>query len=177
MSAPPPPIEPLLEVASILRRAGVGFALGGSGLLRALGLAESVGDWDLTTDADLDMVCRILRGFPQERFGPSGIHADHKLRLRSGAVELIVGMAIRAGGAVCRIPTVPRGEWRGVPLASPETWAVAYSLLGRDEKADLLFGRLRALGCDPAVVARLLREPLPAALAGRLREAAGPPRA
>lgn len=169
MTAALPPVEPLHEVASILRRAGVGFALGGSGLLAALGLAERVGDWDLTTDADPAVIRRIFAECPHERFGPSGIHADHKLRVHSGAVEVIVGMAVRSGGAVCRIPTLPRGEWRGVPLASPEAWAVAYALLGRPGKADLLFAHLQRAGADPSAVARMLQEPLPGPLAERLR--------
>jgi len=70
VGAPTPPLEPLLEVADILRQGGVGFALGGSGLLHALGLAGSVGDWDLTTDAEPTMIYRIFEGRPQERHGP-----------------------------------------------------------------------------------------------------------
>jgi hypothetical protein len=169
VSTPTPPIEPLLEVAAILRLAGVRFALGGSGLLHALGLGGRVGDWDLTTDADLSMIYRIFESAPQERCGPSGVHADTKLRLFSGMVELIVGMTFQTPAGLCRVPTLPAGEWRGIPLASPEAWAVAYSLLGREEKAGLLFDHMRARGADPAAVARLLREPLPAALAERLR--------
>jgi hypothetical protein len=169
MSPPTPPVEPLLGVADILRRAGVDFALGGSGLLHALGLAEQVGDWDLTTDADPSMIYRILGAMSQERCGPSGIHADAKVRLFGGAVELILGMAFRTAAGVCRVPTIPSGHWRGVPLASPEAWWVAYSLLGRQAKADRLGAHLRERGCDPAAVARLLREPLPSPLAGFLR--------
>lgn len=169
MDAPTPPFEPLLEVASILRQAGVDFALGGSGLLHALGLADRSGDWDLTTDADLGAVRRLFAGLPHEVHGPSGVHADSKLRFSSGVVELIVGMAFRTPAGVCRVPTVSAGEWRGVPLASPEAWVVAYSLLGREEKAGLLLGHLRSRGADPAAIARLLREPLPAALASSLR--------
>jgi hypothetical protein len=168
VSATTPPIEPLLEVASILRQAGVEFALGGSGLLHALGLADDVGDWDLTTDADLGMICRIFASLPYELHGPAGVHTDTKLQFFSGMVELIVGMAFQTPVGICHLPTFPAGEWRGVPLASPETWAAAYSLLGREAKAGLLFDHLRAHGAEPAVVARLLREPLPAALAGRL---------
>ena len=168
MGAPTPPLEPLLEVADILRQGGVGFALGGSGLLHALGLAGSVGDWDLTTDAEPTMIYRIFEGRPQERHGPSGVHADEKLRLCGGAVELIVGMAFRSPAGVCRLPTLVEGTWHGVPLARPEVWAVAYTLLGRDEKARRLFAHLRGRGADADAVARLLREPLPPALAAEL---------
>jgi hypothetical protein len=168
LRAPTPPITPLLEVADRLRQASVEFALGGSGLLHALGLAERVGDWDVTTDAEPNMIARIFESVPHEHFGPSGVHADAKLQLHGGLVELIIGMAFHAPGGICRVPTMPRGEWRGVPLASPEAWAVAYSLLGREAKADALFGHLGARGADPQAIARLLHEPLPHALAARL---------
>lgn len=177
VGAPTPPLEPLLEVADILRQGGVEFALGGSGLLHALGLAATVGDWDLTTDAEPGMIYRIFEGRPQERHGPSGVHADAKLRLCGGAVELIIGMGFRTPAGICRVPTLVAGAWRSVPLASAEAWAVAYSLLGRDEKAERLFAHLRERGADRPAVARLLCEPLPAALAARLRALPAPPAA
>jgi hypothetical protein len=161
-------MEPLLEVSAALGAAGVEHALGGSGLLHALGLAERVGDWDLTTDAPMDMIQRILAGAGGEVFGPSGIHADSKLRLHGGAVELILGMAFVTEGGLCRIPTFPSGQWRSVPLASAEAWAVAYALMGRGEKSDRLFAHLEARGCEPAIVGRLVREPLPERLRARL---------
>jgi hypothetical protein len=163
-----PPIEPLLEVSAALGAAGVEHALGGSGLLHALGLTERVGDWDLTTDAPMDMIRRILRGADCEICGPSGIHADSKLRLHGGAVELILGMAFVTEGGICRIPTAPSGRWRAVPLASREAWAVGYALMGRDEKSERLFLHLEQHGCDPAIVRRLVREPLPQRLRARL---------
>jgi hypothetical protein len=163
-----PPIEPLLEVSAALGAARVEHALGGSGMLHALGLAERVGDWDLTTDAPLDMIRSILGRTDCELVGPSGIHADSKLRLHGGAVELILGMAFATAGGICRIPTLPSGQWRSVPLASPEAWAVAYALMGRGEKSDRLFDHLAAHGCDPGAVQRLAGEPLPEELRARL---------
>jgi hypothetical protein len=141
---------------------------GGSGLLLALGLAKSVRDWDLTTDAAPEKILPLLEGVAHERVGAWGLHADEKIRFHSGAVELIVRMAVRSGHGMCRIPTLVCGEWNGVPLGSAEAWAVAYSLLGRREKADLLFAHLRRRGADPEAIARLLREPLPAEVARRL---------
>jgi hypothetical protein len=46
-----PPSDPLLEAVSRLEGAGLVVALGGSGLLGALGLATEAHDWDLTTDS------------------------------------------------------------------------------------------------------------------------------
>ena len=168
-----PDLRPLRQVAAALEAAGIPFALGGSGLLAALGLARTVHDWDLTTDAGLEPVSAGLGGQRTEIVGPGGVHEDSKLRFAGGTVELIVRMAIRTEAGACRIPTMTGGAWRGVPLGSPEAWAVAYALLGREEKAGLLFGYLESRGAGRGAVARLLAEPLPEAVAARVRALAG----
>lgn len=169
--APPiasPPLEPLQDVVSRLERAGLVCALGGSGLLASLGLANSVRDWDLTTDEPLERAIEAIEDLQPGRVGPDGLHADHKLLVRGGEIELIVGFAIGTSEDIVRLPTLVTGRWRGVPLGSPEVWAVAYALMERDEKASALFRLLGRRGADPAAVARLAREPLPAALREKL---------
>ena len=170
----PPPLAPLHAAVGRLEEAGLLVALGGSGLLAALGLAEEAHDWDLTTDAAADEVAAHLAEAGIERVGPSGIHADHKVRLAGGAVEIICGFAIRSGRAVVRIPTIVSARTEGIPLGSPEAWAVAYALLGREEKCDRLMRWLAARGANAGVVARLLAEPLPPALVTRLEPFARP---
>ena len=91
------------------------------------------------------------------------------LDLGGTTVELIVRMAIVAEGRVVRIPTLPRSEWQGFPVGSPEAWAVSYALLGRVEKSERLFRQLEAGGANADDVRRMLEEPLPEALAARLR--------
>jgi hypothetical protein len=159
---------PLIDAVDRLEGAGLAVALGGSGLLGALGLGTEAHDWDLTTDASPDDVAALFAGTELERVGSSGIHADHKVRLAGGAVEIICGFAIRSGTGVVRIPTVVSARAEGVPLGSPEAWAVAYALLGRAEKSERLLRWLAARGADAGVVARLLAEPLPEELAARL---------
>ena len=168
-----PPSAPLIEVVRRLEDAGLVVALGGSGLLGGLSLATEARDWDLTTDSTLEEVTAKLEGPALERFGPSGIHADHKLRLTGGAVEIICGFAIRSGGGIVRIPTVVSARAEQVPLGSPEAWAAAYALLGRAGKAERLMRWLAANGADAGVIARLTAEPLPGPLAARLRSLAG----
>ena len=164
-----PPLEPLLEIVGALESAGVTVALGGSGLLAALELADQVNDWDLTTEAPLDRVRAALRGFEKQWCGSSGIHADQKLMLPARRTECIIGFAFQSEAGVIRIPTVVTRHWNGVPVGSPEAWAIAYALLGREPKAARLFGWLERAGVDETLRARLLREPLPGTLAARLR--------
>ncbi|MBI3539408.1 MAG: hypothetical protein HY076_03950 [Candidatus Eisenbacteria bacterium] len=143
-----PPIAPLAEVVARLERAGFALALGGSGLLAALGLSDTVRDWDLTTDAAQDETRAVV--------------ADLE------PTELICRFAFHVKGGVVRIPTVVTRHWRGIPVGSAEAWAVAYALMDRGEKSERLFTWLAAHGADSGVVARLLAEPLSPALAARL---------
>jgi hypothetical protein len=164
-----PPLEPLLDAVGRLEARGLACALGGSGLLAALGLADHVRDWDVTTDAPIEAVRAALDGLEPAWKGSDEIHADQKLMLGGGVVEVIVGFAFHAGGGVVRIPTMVSGRLGGVPLGSPEAWAVAYALLGREEKSRRLLGWLAGRGADERAVARMLDEPLPGSLAERLR--------
>lgn len=158
-----PPLAPLHEVVAALEAGGVACALGGSGLLAALGLETSVRDWDLTTDAPLAAVSAALAPWSPEWMGPNGVHADQKLMLPALHTECIVGFAFRmeAGAGVVRIPTVVASRWEDVPTGSPEAWTVAYALLGRAEKSRRLMDHLARHGADPGVIARLRAEPLP----------------
>jgi hypothetical protein len=158
-----------MEVHRRLERAGIAHALGASALLHAHGLEDHVGDWDINTDAGHDVLDPLFADLAPVHFGSSGIHADSKLQLFGRDVELIVRMAIVAEGRVVRIPTLPRSTWQGVPVGSPEAWAVSYALLGRTEKSERLFGYLERHGARAEDVERMLAEPLPAALAERLR--------
>lgn len=165
-----PPLEPLLVLVERMERSGIVVALGGSGLLAALGLADTVGDWDLTTDARLDRVTAALDGEPFTHKGSDELHADQKLMLAGGSIEVIVGFAFHTPHGVAHIPTRESGRWNGVPLGSLEGWAVAYHLLGRQEKSEALWRVLAHRGADREAVALLLKEPLPPDLAARLRE-------
>jgi hypothetical protein len=163
-----PPLKPLLELVARLEAEELRCALGGSGLLAALGLTETVHDWDLTVDASLERLVPLAGGWPFETAGSSGVHADAKLMFPAHSIEVIARFAFFGPRGVIRIPTVVAGHWRGVPLGSPEAWLAAYHLLERPAKRDLLLGYLRARGHDGAVVERLLAEPLPMDLAGML---------
>jgi len=164
-----PPLAPLQTLVDRMERAGVRVALGGSGLLAAHGLADTVRDWDLTTDAAVDQVIAVLEGGTFDHTGQDALHADQKLTLADGTIEVIVGFAFHTPRGVVRIATREQGRWNGIPLGSPEAWAIAYHLLGREAKAEALWRMLVERGADPGAIAALLREPLAPELAARLR--------
>jgi hypothetical protein len=127
-----------------LRGAGIGSVVGGSGLLASLGLADTVNDWDLVTDGDEAAVAGVLDalGLPSEPDdGDSDRYATralHRLERDGEQVDLLVGFAIRTPDGVVRIPAAPGATWRGLTMARPEDWRVAYRAMGRTEKAALL---------------------------------------
>ncbi len=174
-SAPHPPLALLQDVSARLTAAGVVHALGTSGLLFARGLVDHANDWDLTCECSLETLQQIFTSEPQVACGNGGIHADHKLQLHDGAIELIARYAFFSGDDVIRIPTLVAETWNGVPLGKLEPWAAAYWLMGhledvprRRERADLVFRHLLRHGADGDALGRVLAEPLPEALATRL---------
>ncbi len=172
-----PPFVLLEDASHRLTAAGVTHALGASGLLYAHNLVDHVGDWDVTVEGDRAAIEPLVADLAPRFVGSSGVHADSKLVLHDGQVELILLFAFRVGERVARIPTIVAGTWRGIPLGALEPWAVAYTLLGRTAKAELLFERLERDGVDPVAREIVLAEPLPDALVARLRRIATRPRA
>jgi hypothetical protein len=163
-----PEIAPLQQVVRRLNAAGIEVALGGSGLLHSLGLIQVVHDWDLTTDAAPERVLAAVEGLTWEEvpYGSIPFASAYRLEiaLTGCQVDMMVRFAITTAEGVCALPTFPCGAWQGVPTGSPEVWAVAYRLMQRHPKADLLSAYLREHGARRTVVERLLAEPLPAAV-------------
>ncbi len=132
------------RVQSALTDAGIRSVVGGSGLLASLGLVDTVHDWDLVTDEDDAAVAAVLRalGLPSDAeatdSGGYATRAVHRLERDGERVDLLVGFAIRTPDGIVPIPAAPGDTWRGLTMARPEDWRVAYSAMGRTEKAALL---------------------------------------
>jgi hypothetical protein len=119
-------------------------AIGGSGLLAALGLTRLVHDWDITTDGAPSRVeaALIEAGFPY-RSGTTGVGnfattALYVVDATTHEVDVIVGFAVRSEGRRIELPTRVTGSWRGLPIADPTVWEQAYRMMGETSKADLL---------------------------------------
>jgi hypothetical protein len=161
-------LAPVRVVGDALSRAGTLFALGGSGLLCSLGLSEEVRDLDFTTDAPLCEVEQALTSFDWHRavHGDPPFASQYRLTVETTGpqIDLMGLFAIEAEDGICRLPTIQCGVWNGLPVGSPEVWAVAYRLMKRHAKADLLSEYLRNHSTHKEVVAYLLRQPLPSHL-------------
>lgn len=151
-----PPLHTVTRLQVALSDAGIESVIGGSGLLASLGLIEAVQDWDLVIDvhedANLDdggllhpvpAVEQALDtlGLPHQRRERSGIfHTAAALQVDAGdhSIDVLIGFALESRGRVVRIPARPGHEWRGLKMARPEEWLLAYRLLGRAERAEAL---------------------------------------
>lgn len=157
-------MEMVRRVGDALTAAGITWAVGGSCLLIAHGVwHEPNTDWDLTTDADLGAVQAALQGFGV-RLHPETGSGAFATTARLGvepSIDLMVRFALRTEAGVVHLPTLVSRQWKELPVGSPEVWAVAYRLMGRPVKPDLLTDYLRRHGADPVARATLLAEPLP----------------
>lgn len=132
------------RVLDRLESHGLVGAIGGSGLLAALGLTRVVHDWDITTDGAPSSVeiALIEAGYPyrsgsagEGNFATTALYAVDAI---SHEVDVIVGFAVRSEGRRVDLPTRVTGLWRGLPLADPSVWEQAYRMMGQTTKADLL---------------------------------------
>jgi len=132
------------RVLGCLEDQGLAGAIGGSGLLAALGLTQVVHDWDITTDGAPSSVEIALTeaGYPYKstsagrgNFATTALYAVDAL---SHEVDVIVGFAVRSEGRRVELPTRVTGLWQGLPLADPSVWEQAYRMMGQTTKADLL---------------------------------------
>ncbi|MEU6115888.1 hypothetical protein ABZ840_15355 [Streptomyces sp. NPDC047117] len=139
-----PPVDVVMRVVRSLRARGMEPALGGSGLLVALGLTEIAHDWDLTVDSPEAAVREALDdgGFRfSDGTGGDPLYATRRRFIIDGgghSIDLLVGFALRSADEVVPLPSQVTGSWRGLPLADPVVWERAYVLLGRPKKAAAL---------------------------------------
>jgi hypothetical protein len=139
-----PDLTVVREILDCFEDHGIVGAIGGSGLLAALGLTRVVHDWDITTDGAASSVERALVevGYPY-RCGAVGVGtfattALYIVDAETHEVDIIVGFAVRTEGRRIELPTRVTGTWRSLPVADPIVWEQAYRAMGETAKADLL---------------------------------------
>ncbi|MGG2026972.1 hypothetical protein AB1282_14830 [Gottfriedia sp. S16(2024)] len=158
-------INNLMTITNQLKRKNIKYALGGSGLLYALGLVNYVNDWDITTDEFKKDIIGALSLFKIEEItsGKFPFASDYKLTFieNNQEIEIIGNFSIHSSLGICNIPSVITSEWRGIAIGSAESWYVAYKLMNREEKANLLYNFLKENGADNNIINILLNQPLP----------------
>lgn len=140
-----PPIELVKQLQRRLHAIGVPSVVGGSGLLASLGLVDRVNDWDLVTDAEPRVVQQVLDDLQlrYSRAEPSGVfgtEALFKVSAPDHEIDVLVRFALHSPRGVVPIPAEAGSTWRGLTMARAEEWSIAYRLLGRHARADMLEG-------------------------------------
>ncbi|MEC0229585.1 hypothetical protein [Paenibacillus alba] len=168
-----PDIRNLAVVAEKLEQSGIRYSLGGSGLLYSLGLTSIVRDWDVMTEAPKDSVLHALQDYDIEEIssGDYPFGTEYKLLIHrvSPQVEIIGGMSIHTVHGLCKMPALPVSSWNGIQVGSPEVWYVAYALMNRMEKADVLLSFLRETGANKQIIKLLMNEPLPDEILSKIK--------
>lgn len=143
-----PPVEAVQSLFRLFERHGIPAALGGSGLLAALGMTEQVHDWDVTTDAAPQAIESVLvelelpyaRALRQSPFATAACFTvdagDH-------TIDVLSRFALDTPAGVVPVVTRTSGSWRGMPLGGAREWALAYRLMGRPDRAAALEAWLR----------------------------------
>ncbi|OCT12946.1 hypothetical protein A8709_21735 [Paenibacillus pectinilyticus] len=153
------------DVTEKFDKFGITYSLGGSGLLLSLGLTNSINDWDVMVEAPKDHVLKALTPFNIEEkpCGDYPFGTAYKLLVHNQRpqVEILGGFSINSPMGLCKIPSIPSVIWNGIHIGSPEAWYVAYALMNRKEKADVLLSYLKNVGANAETIQLLLNEPLP----------------
>jgi hypothetical protein len=142
-----PPLETVRALQQALAAEGVVSVVGGSGLLVSFGLADEARDWDLVLPPGSTAgVERVLAAIGLEaRRAPGGhpqfaTEALFTIDAGDHSIDVLVGFAIRTDEGVVAVPARAGGSWRGLVMARPDDWVVAYRAMGRDARAQLLEG-------------------------------------
>lgn len=133
--------QPLQTVSNILKQHQIEFALGGSGLLAYYGYSLDINDWDLTTNADINVVKNALTSINYTIMKPEGIFVSDfliKVEISKTTIDIIGGFKINRDNDIFEIPTIVTKYWNEVPIGCPNAWIKAYQLMGRDKKACFL---------------------------------------
>jgi hypothetical protein len=160
-------IKDLVRITDELKESGISCALGGSGLLHALGLVEQVNDWDLLVECSKEKLLRVIQGYSwQEQSSGDGLFAsEYRIQVVPISIDFIGYFALRSTKGIVRLP-LEKGEaegkgnrhtWHGIPLSAPETWYVAYKMMGREPKAELLYNCLKHTARNEELIMKLVR--------------------
>ncbi|MED4534697.1 hypothetical protein ABET51_06325 [Metabacillus fastidiosus] len=161
-------LKHLNTIVNLLESEHIEYSLGGSGLLYLLNLVRTVNDWDITLETPADKLINALKGYSIESFekGSYPYATDYKLKLiiEKTEFEFINKFSIHSDKGACSIPFRPTSIWNGIKISSPEAWYTAYVLMGKNEKADLLYGHLMKYGANDSIINILKKQPLPVEL-------------
>lgn len=138
--------EAIIPILKRLEENNIAYAVGGSGLLYFLGLTDSIHDWDITVECPKDTLIKAIRGYDwvDQRSGDSPFASEYRLSINALHIDFIGKFACYSNDKIINLPVSSFVKMHGIHLSNPEIWYVAYDLMGRKEKANLLLKYLNA---------------------------------
>ncbi|CAM4048839.1 hypothetical protein COLU111180_20815 [Cohnella lubricantis] len=136
----------LLPIVKRLEAYHIPYALGGSGMLRYLNLIHEVNDWDLMVECPKSTLIEAIQDLDWAEL-PTGGHpfaSPYRISIESLQIDFIGHFALHTESDIFHLPIASFAIWDGIRLSSPEVWYIAYSLMGRTAKANLLQDYLKS---------------------------------
>lgn len=135
----------LFPIIERLEKCNITYSLGGSAVLYDLKLVDAVNDWDLTVDCAKETLIEAIQDYDwaEQKSGDPPFASQYRIKIDSLNIEFIGYFALHTDHGVLRLPVSHLGTWDGIPLSSPEIWYVAYYLMNRKTKANLLLNYLK----------------------------------
>ncbi len=133
-----PSPEALSVITERLFAYKIDFALGGTGLLYALGLIDEVKDWDMAVDCPIEKITVALKGLDWVQLPQTELFKSNyllKVLIKTTSIDLIGGFSISTSNGIHKVPVKISKYWNNTPLADPKDWLIAYKLMGHHDKA------------------------------------------
>ncbi|WP_152378927.1 hypothetical protein [Paenibacillus brasilensis] len=113
-----------------------------------MNLTDVVNDWDIMVECPKDILLKAIDGYDwiELNSGDYPFASKYRIQITSLKIDIMGGFAFYTEGEVVQLPTlcIPHREWDGIKISSPEIWYVAYYLMSREEKSNLILGYLQA---------------------------------
>jgi hypothetical protein len=130
----------LYPITTRLEENNISYALGGSGMLYYLNLIDTVNDWDLIVECPKEKLLEAIHEFDwvEGRSGDYPFASQYRISISSIHIDFIGYFALHTEKGIFRLPLENIGKWDGINISSPEIWYVAYSLMKRENKANII---------------------------------------
>ncbi|CAI6036166.1 hypothetical protein PAECIP112173_00827 [Paenibacillus sp. JJ-100] len=134
--------EAIIPFVKRLEENNIAYSLGRSAMLYFFNLVGSINDWDLMVDCPKSKFIEAIAGYDwiDKESGDKPFASEYRMEIESLHVDVIGGFAFEVDGKRLELPIshIPNVQWHGMNVSSPEIWYVAYQMMGRKEKADLI---------------------------------------
>ncbi|MEK4436140.1 MULTISPECIES: hypothetical protein [Paenibacillus] len=136
----------LLPLIKRLEENNIPYALGGSGLLHYLGLIDFVNDWDIVVECPKHLLFSIINeyDFTEQESGDYPFASQYRISIESLKIDFIGYFALYSDDTIINLPVHSMGKWDIINVSSPELWYVAYYLMNRKSKANIILKYLNS---------------------------------